>query len=65
MNCERCNSFWGGEAIFRIRTDILDLKVCPHCAKEARALGLPVESQPGTAATKKMSSFGRFLGAAT
>jgi hypothetical protein len=50
MNCERCNSLWASEAIFRIRTDILDLKVCRQCAKEARALGLLVESLPDAAA---------------
>ncbi len=43
MNCERCNSLWNCEAAFRIRTDILDLRVCRQCAKEARALGLLVE----------------------
>lgn len=46
MNCERCNSLWGSEGVFRIRTDILDLKVCRQCAKEALALGLLVESLP-------------------
>lgn len=50
MNCERCNSFWDREAVFRIRIDILDLKVCRQCAKEARALGLLVESLPDAAA---------------
>ena len=40
MNCERCKSFRGGEAVFRIRTEILNLNVCGQCAKEARELGL-------------------------
>jgi hypothetical protein len=54
MNCERCKSFRGGEAVFRIRTDILNLNVCGQCAKEARELGLPVEPLPdSTASTEK------------
>ncbi len=43
MNCERCNSMWGAEAAFRIRSDILNLKVCGQCAKEASNLHLTVE----------------------
>jgi hypothetical protein len=43
MNCERCNSMCGEEAAFRIRSDILNLKVCGQCAKEARDLYLTVE----------------------
>jgi hypothetical protein len=43
MNCERCNSMWGDEAVYRVRTDILDVNVCGQCAKEARNLGLLVE----------------------
>jgi hypothetical protein len=54
MNCERCNSFWGSEAILQIRTDILALKVCVQCAKEARALGLLVEPlSDATVSTEK------------
>ena len=40
MQCERCRS--GAEAIFRVRTDILDMMVCSACAKEAREIGIPV-----------------------
>ena len=43
MNCERCSSMWGGEAVFRIRSAILNLNVCGQCAKEARDFGLLVE----------------------
>ena len=43
MNGERCNSRWGGEAVFRIRSYILNLNVCEQCAKEAEKLGLLVE----------------------
>lgn len=54
MNCERCKSFRGGEAVFRIRTDILNLNVCGQCAKEARELGLLVEPlSDATASTEK------------
>jgi hypothetical protein len=42
MQCERCKS--GAEAIFRVRTDILDMPVCAACAKEARMIGIPVEA---------------------
>jgi hypothetical protein len=43
MTCERCNSMLGGEAAFRVRSDIIDLKVCCRCATEAENLGLQVE----------------------
>ena len=43
MNCERCSSMRGGEAVFRIRSDVLNLNVCGQCAKEAGDLGLLVE----------------------
>jgi hypothetical protein len=54
MNCERCKSFRGGEARFRIRTEIINLNVCQQCADDARALGLPLEPLPdATASTEK------------
>jgi hypothetical protein len=53
MNCERCKSFRGGEALFRIRTEILNLNVCGQCAKEARDLGLLVESLLDTTASSE------------
>jgi hypothetical protein len=43
MKCERCLSTDGKNVEFRVRSDIIDLKVCPRCAGEARALGLAVE----------------------
>ncbi len=43
MNCERCDSMWGEEATFRIRSDILNLKICGQCAKEASDLELMVK----------------------
>ena len=42
MQCERCRS--GAEAIFRVRSDILDMVVCAACAAEARTIGIPVEA---------------------
>ncbi len=43
MTCERCNSISVDEAVFRVRSDIIDLKVCCECAKEARDLRLHVK----------------------
>jgi hypothetical protein len=43
MNCQRCDSMWGDEAAFRIRTEMLDMQVCEKCAMEARKLGLLTE----------------------
>jgi len=43
MNCERCYSMWGEGATFRIRSDILNLKVCGQCAEEASDLQLTVD----------------------
>jgi len=42
MQCERCKS--GAEAIFHVRSDILDMLVCAACAAEARMMGIPVEA---------------------
>jgi hypothetical protein len=33
----------GEEAVLRVRSDIIDLKVCRRCATEAENLGLQVE----------------------
>lgn len=41
MKCERC--LRGEEAKFRVRSDIIDMKVCAACADEARKLGIAVE----------------------
>jgi len=38
---------WGAEAAFRIRSAILNLKVCGQCAKEASDLHLAVEPLMG------------------
>jgi len=42
MKCDRCLSAHGGVAEFRVRTDVIDDKVCSRCADEARAIGLSV-----------------------
>jgi len=41
MNCQRCSR--GEEASYRVRSDLIDMKVCAACADEARRLGLAVE----------------------
>lgn len=38
--CERCLS--GEEAVYRARTDLIDMLVCAACAEEARSLGITV-----------------------
>jgi hypothetical protein len=43
MNCQRCSPTRGGPAVARIRGEILDLKVCASCVREAVELGLNVE----------------------
>jgi len=46
MNCERCSSTRGGLAVAQIRGEILNLKVCDSCAREAADLRLHVEPLP-------------------
>ena len=41
MKCQRCLS--GQEATYRVRSDVIDMKVCAACADEARRLGVAVE----------------------
>ena len=41
MNCQRCSR--REEASYRVRSDLIDMKVCAACADEARRLGLAVE----------------------
>ena len=41
MNCQRCCG--REEAVYRVRSDAIDMKVCVACADEARNLGLVVE----------------------
>jgi hypothetical protein len=53
MNCERCSTVSGEMAGFRVRSEILDLKVCLACAVQAQALNLRVESLPAPNPQKK------------
>ena len=41
MKCERCLS--REEATYRVRSDVIDMRVCAACAAEARRLGLAVQ----------------------
>ena len=41
MKCERCCG--REEAAYRVRSDVIDMKVCAACADEARRLGIAVE----------------------
>ena len=41
MKCERCCR--REEAAYRVRSDVIDMKVCAVCADEARRLRLVVE----------------------
>jgi hypothetical protein len=41
MKCQRCSE--DQEAKYRVRSDVLDLKVCTTCAAEARKLRLTIE----------------------
>lgn len=56
MKCERCLSMHGKNAEFRVRSSLIDLKVCPRCAGEARALALtvePITKPPGLLAAEQ------------
>jgi hypothetical protein len=44
MKCERCDSMSGAPAVAVIRSEILNLKVCGPCAREAGDLGLQIEA---------------------
>jgi hypothetical protein len=48
----------GEEAVFRVRSDIIDLKVCCRCATEAENLRLQVEplSKNATPAAKAVQA---------
>ena len=50
MKCERCDSVSGAQAVAIIRSEILKLKVCGPCAREARDLGLHIEALDDCAA---------------
>jgi hypothetical protein len=41
MKCERCCG--REEAVYRVRSDVIDMKVCAACADEARRLRIAVE----------------------
>ena len=41
MKCQRCCR--REEATYRVRSDVIDMKVCAACAEEARRLGIAVE----------------------
>jgi hypothetical protein len=45
MKCERCCG--REEAVYRVRSDVIDLKVCAACGDEARRLGIAVEVLDG------------------
>ena len=41
MKCQRCCR--REEAAYRVRSDVIDMKVCGSCANEATRLGIAVE----------------------
>jgi hypothetical protein len=41
MNCQRCLK--DRAAVYRVFTDLIDVKVCAACADEARKIGIAVE----------------------
>jgi len=41
MSCQRCCRY--EEARYRVRSDLIDMKVCGACAVEAGRLGIAVE----------------------
>ena len=41
MKCERCLD--DRRAVYRVTSDVINLRVCASCAAEARRLGLAVE----------------------
>jgi hypothetical protein len=41
MKCERCCR--REEATYRVRSDVIDMKVCGSCTNEATRLGIAVE----------------------
>jgi hypothetical protein len=45
MKCQRCCGH--EEATYRVRSDVIDMKVCTACADEARRLGIAVEVLSG------------------
>jgi hypothetical protein len=55
----------GGEAVFRVRTDILDLDVCAPCATEAGRLAIRVEPLADAAPSARKQSHGTSPDAST
>jgi len=55
MNCQRC--LRNEAATYRVFTDILDMKVCPACADEARKLGINVELLDSGEEKKRSQAF--------
>jgi hypothetical protein len=45
MKCERCEC--GEGPSYRVRSDVIDMKVCAACADKAGSLGLAVEAIDG------------------
>ena len=45
MKCQRCCGH--EEATYRVRSDVIDMKVCAACAAEAGRLGIVVEVLSG------------------
>ena len=41
MKCQRCCG--REEATYRVRSDVIDMKVCAACAHEAGRLGIAIE----------------------
>ena len=41
MKCQRCCG--REEAVYRVRSDVIDMKVCAACADEARELHIGIE----------------------
>jgi len=57
--CPRCES---NPLFFRVRSEILDIKVCVECGLKARRLGLIVTELPREQVGLSVSNFGDRLG---
>ena len=56
MRCERCLRD-GAQAICRVFTEAIDIKVCAACAGEARKLGINVEPLDSGQGKKRSQAF--------
>ena len=63
MKCQRCLRD-GAQAVYRVFTEMIDIKVCAACADEARKLGINVEPLDSGESTK-VSEFRFQLGEAS